>query len=120
MKLLVVDDSRAMRKLVIRALRATQAFAGATVVEAADGREALTAIAHERPDVVLCDWNMPELSGLELLEHLRLQDDVTPVGLITSESTVGSHDRAISAGAAFVVTKPFTPELLAQALGKVL
>lgn len=116
MKILIVDDSRAMRAIVRRALAASDTYAGAQVVEAADGAQALGVIAAERPDVVLSDWNMPEMTGIELLEALGASGSLPPFGFVTSESTPEMHDRAMAHGARFLVPKPFTPEALASAL----
>lgn len=116
MKILIVDDSKAMRAIVRRALGATTAYASADVVEAADGSEALGVIAAERPDVVLSDWNMPEMTGIELLEALGAAGTVPPFGFVTSESTPEMYDRAMAGGARFLVSKPFTPQSLESAL----
>lgn len=115
MKILIVDDSKAMRAIVRRALSAT-GYADADVVEAADGSEALGVISAEQPDVVLSDWNMPEMTGIELLEALNAAGTVPPFGFVTSESTPEMYDRAMANGARFLVSKPFTPEALASAL----
>ncbi len=117
MKILIVDDSKAMRAIVRRALSATGGYAGAEVVEATNGAEALGMIPQERPDVVLSDWNMPEMTGIELLEALGSAGvDIPPFGFVTSESTPEMHDRAMANGARFLVSKPFTPEALERAL----
>jgi two-component system, chemotaxis family, chemotaxis protein CheY len=116
MKILVVDDSKAMRMIVKRALASTSAYAGADIVEACDGREALGLIGSEQPDVVLSDWNMPEMTGIELLESLQAQGTTVTFGFVTSESTPEMYDRAMAAGARFLVTKPFTADSLERAL----
>ena len=67
MKILVVDDSTVMRKMVMRALRQA-GHGGHDYSEAANGKEALEQISKESPDLVLCDWNMPEMTGIEVLE----------------------------------------------------
>jgi two-component system chemotaxis response regulator CheY len=67
MKILVVDDSRVMRQIVARTLRQA-GHGGHEIVEADTGRAGLEAVAAHRPDLVLSDWNMPEMSGLEFLE----------------------------------------------------
>lgn len=118
MKILVVDDSKVMRQIVIRTLR--QAGYAATVLEAADGREALGTIRAESPDLVLSDWNMPEMSGLECLQSLRGSGDGTPFGFVTSEGSEEMRALATGAGAAFLVAKPFTPEAFADAISGVL
>jgi len=120
MKILIVDDSKAMRAIVRRALSSTEPYAGAEVVEACDGAEALAMIPQEQPDVVLSDWNMPEMTGIELLEALNAAGTVPPFGFVTSESTPEMHDRAMASGARFLVSKPFTPEALASALNQAL
>jgi two-component system, chemotaxis family, chemotaxis protein CheY len=119
MRVLVVDDSRVMRQIVVRALR--QAGLGQLeTVEAADGHAALDAVAEHAPDLVLCDWNMPGLTGIEVLASLRAGGTTTPLGFVTSEAAADVHQRATAAGAAFVVTKPFTPEALRDAVEGVL
>jgi two-component system, chemotaxis family, chemotaxis protein CheY len=118
-KILVADDSRVMRQIVVRTLR--QAGHGHHhVVEAENGRHALEVVAAERPDLVLSDWNMPEMSGLDMLRALRASGDATPVGFVTSEGSPQMRQLAEAAGAAFLVAKPFTPEAFAEALDPVL
>ena len=120
MKILVVDDSKAMRAIVKRALGALDRVAGAVILEAADGREALDTILQQRPDLVLSDWNMPEMSGMELLHAVNDAGCHVVFGLVTSESTPDRHELAKAAGASFVVTKPFTGESIDRALAGVL
>ena len=116
MRILVVDDSRAMRMIVKRMLTSIDAYADATILEAADGREALAVIGSDDPDLVLSDWNMPEMTGIDLLETLNARGSDVDFGFVTSESTPEMHDRAMAAGARFLVSKPFTPESLGRAL----
>ena len=120
MKILVVDDSKAMRAIVRRALGASTTYGSAEVVEATNGAEALGVISSEQPDVVLSDWNMPEMTGIELLEALKAAGTVPPFGFVTSESTPEMHQRAMAGGARFLVSKPFTPESLSEALDSAL
>lgn len=115
-KILIVDDSKAMRAIVRRALSASGTYAAAEVVEAADGSEALGMVATEQPDIVLSDWNMPKMSGIELLEALGANGTLPAFGFVTSESTPEMYDRAMANGAKFLASKPFTPESLAAAL----
>jgi two-component system, chemotaxis family, chemotaxis protein CheY len=115
-KILVVDDSRAMRAIVKRALSSLDRVAGATIIEAADGREALSTVQAEAPDLVLSDWNMPEMNGIELLQALKEAGSGVTFGFVTSESTPEMHDLANAHGARFLVSKPFTPESLDRAL----
>lgn len=116
MNILVVDDSRAMRAIIKRALSSLRRFAGARFREAADGREALAAIEADPPDLVISDWNMPEMSGIELLQALNDAGIRVPFGFVTSESTPEMHELAKAHGAQFMVSKPFTPESLERAL----
>ena len=118
MQILVVDDSRTMRMLVIRTLRQA-GFGGHDIVEAGDGLEALDLINSVGADIVLCDWNMPRMSGLELLQTLRSHGDTRPFGFVTSEGTPGMRDIAAKEGANFVITKPFTADVFTAVLGGV-
>ncbi len=116
MKILVVDDSKAMRAIVKRSLASLERFSGAEILEAADGRQALETCEQEAPDLVISDWNMPEMSGIELLQALGGEGGRPTFGFVTSESTPEMHERARASGAAFLVSKPFTPESLGGAL----
>jgi two-component system, chemotaxis family, chemotaxis protein CheY len=116
---LIVDDSRAMRMIVRRTLRQA-GFDGLEVAEASNGLEALQAMQSSSPDVVLCDWNMPEMSGIELLEQLKKSGSPAKLGFVTSESTEAIRGRAMEAGALFLITKPFTVESLQECLQPVL
>ena len=116
MKILIVDDSKAMRMIVQRNLRQA-GFGEATVVEACDGAEALVVASAESPDLIVCDWNMPVKSGIEFLQDLRATGDTTQFGFVTSESTDEMRQQALDAGANFFVVKPFTPETFQAALG---
>jgi CheY-like chemotaxis protein len=116
MRILVVDDSRTMRMLVIRTLRQA-GYGDYEMVEAGDGIEALDVMRQSQVDVVLCDWNMPRMSGLELLKELRGAGDLRLFGFITSESTAQMRGLAETEGAAFVISKPFTAETFQAVLG---
>lgn len=119
MKILVADDSRVMRQIVVRTLRQA-GYGGHEVVEAADGRAALELVLAESPDLVLSDWNMPELSGIELLRALRVAGVAVPFGFVTSEGSAEMRVEAERAGASFLIAKPFTAEAFADALAPVL
>jgi two-component system chemotaxis response regulator CheY len=119
MKILIVDDSRVMRSIVTRTLRQA-GYDDHDVVQAGNGVEALEVMADEDPDLVLSDWNMPEMSGIELLRTLRGQGDSTPFGFVTSEGSAEMRQRAQDAGALFLIAKPFTPEAFQEALEPVL
>lgn len=110
MKALVVDDSLTIRRIVIKAL----AIAGiADTVEAADGVEALGAAGSDSFDVILLDWNMPTLSGIETLRALRRAGNKTPVIMVTTEAEKSRVIDAIKAGANDYLIKPFSPDQLA-------
>jgi two-component system chemotaxis response regulator CheY len=119
MKILVADDSRAMRMIVVRTLRQA-GFGSAEVVEAENGREALQKVQSDSPDLVLSDWNMPEMTGIECLTELRAMGLQTRFGFVTSETTAEMRERAIAGGAAFLLAKPFTPEQFQDAITAVL
>lgn len=109
MKILIVDDSRVMRQIVTRTLRQA-GFAGHEVVEADNGENGLAAVIEHSPQLVLSDWNMPEMSGIDMLETLRSRGLDVPLCFVTSEGSPEMISRAEAAGAMFVITKPFTPE----------
>lgn len=119
MQILVVDDSKAMRSIVMRAVRQA-GYDAVTFVEATNGAEALKVIRATPPALVLVDWNMPEMSGIELLKALRAEGNAVKVGFVTSESDPAMRDQAFQAGALFMVTKPFTPDTLRAVLQPVL
>lgn len=115
MKLLVVDDSKAMRMIIRRALR--QANIGDhTVTEAVDGLDALEKLRAETFDVVLADWNMPQMNGLELLKAAKADGLAKNFGFITSEGTDEIRRLGQENGADFLIVKPFTPEAIHAAL----
>lgn len=115
MKILIVDDSKAMRMIVRRTLRQA-GFGDHAVVEANNGKEALENIRQSLPDLVLSDWNMPEMSGIELLDSLRTEGIAVKFGFVTTERTPEMRLRAAEAGASFLIVKPFTPEDFKAAL----
>ena len=119
MKVLIVDDSAAMRMIVKRTLRQA-GFAGLVISEAGDGVEALEAIRRDRPQLVISDWNMPHMDGLELLRKLR--EDKVPVrfGFVTTEGSAAMRALAKENGAEFLIAKPFTAESFERVLRPVL
>lgn len=116
MRVLVTDDSKAMRMIVIRTLRQS-GIDVAEVFEAEDGAEGLAAVATHRPDLILSDWNMPNKTGIEFLTELRAGGDQTTFGFVTSESNPAMREQALAAGAAFLLTKPFDGERFADVIG---
>ena len=119
MNILLVDDSRAMRMIVRRALR-DAGFGEHTITEAEDGSKALSAIKANAPDVVMADWNMPNMSGIELLETLNAQGIETTFGFVTTEKSTAARERATDAGANFMISAPFTAEAFRTALEPIL
>ena len=119
MKILVVDDSKAMRLIVRRTLRSA-GYGAYEIDEAENGKQALERIKAARPNLVLCDWNMPEMSGIDLLRALRAEGNNVKLGFVTSESDPAMRDMAFQAGASFMLTKPFTPDAFKAVLGPVL
>lgn len=115
MKILVVDDSKAMRMIVSRALRQIS-MPDLTLEEAATGMEAIRIVEEFSPDLVLADWNMPGMSGYELLVELKGKGYSGKFGFITTEASDDMRQKATEGGADCFITKPFTPESLTQAL----
>jgi two-component system chemotaxis response regulator CheY len=115
MKILIVDDSKAMRQIVRRSMRQA-GFEEHEYLEAGNGVEALAVIREHSPDLILSDWNMPDMTGIELLNALRAEGRGVKFGFITSEGSQTMRETATQAGASFLVAKPFTPEMLKAAL----
>jgi two-component system chemotaxis response regulator CheY len=115
-KILVVDDSRAMRRIVVRTLREA-GFAEAKVIEAGNGAEAVEIARRERPDAVVADWNMPVMDGLSLVKALKAEKLCGICGLVTSD-VAGVRGEALAAGAQFVLPKPVTADGLRTALAE--
>ncbi|WP_434607041.1 response regulator [Pseudomonas sp. R1-7] len=120
---LVVDDASFIRDLVKKCLR--NYFPGIRIEDAVNGKKAQALLAREAFDLVLCDWEMPEMSGLELLTWCRQQDNLKgmPFVMVTSRGDKENVVQAIQAGVSGYVSKPFTNEQLLtkvkQALNKV-
>ncbi len=102
---MLVDDDAMLRTL----LRLTLPDDDFDVTEAADGAEALAAVAERAPDVVVLDWNMPRCSGGEVLVELKRRGVDVPVIVLTGERDVAKIAVARSLGAAVFLTKPFSP-----------
>jgi two-component system chemotaxis response regulator CheY len=115
-KALVVDDSRTIRIIVGRTLKEL----GYEVCEAGNGKEALKVMAAEKATVnlVLADWNMPEMNGLELLKQLRLDPELASLKIlmVTTENDLDHIVSALEAGANEYVMKPFTKDILREKL----
>jgi two-component system chemotaxis response regulator CheY len=118
MKVLIADDSLAMRMIVLRTLRQSGLQID-EVFEAEDGAKALAAVPTFGPDLIMSDWNMPNMTGIEFLHKLRASGNQTTFGFVTSESNPAMKEQAIAGGAAFLLTKPFDAERLAEVVGAV-
>lgn len=117
MDVLVVDDSKAMRLIVSRILKQTGFVS--EISEAENGQQALEHLRVHPADVVLSDWNMPEMTGIELLEALRAEGIEIPFLFVTSESTAEMRGIAAAAGATSLIAKPFTREAIEAELASV-
>ncbi|RYF75319.1 MAG: response regulator [Comamonadaceae bacterium] len=115
MKILIADDSRAMRQVIAHMLRQA-GFRGHEYLEAENGLKALEVVAAEEPDLIIADWNMPEMTGIEFLQKLRESGSETPFGFVTTEVSPAMRQLAIDHGARFLIGKPFTSDDLHTAL----
>jgi two-component system chemotaxis response regulator CheY len=107
-----------MRKLIARSIRQA-GYGDAEVVEAEDGQDAIDVAEREHPDLILADWNMPNLTGIEMLRSLRSDGNRIRVGFVTSESSVEIRKQAQEAGASFFLSKPIDTTKLEAALAAV-
>jgi two-component system chemotaxis response regulator CheY len=114
MKALIVDDSSTMRKI----LKSILAGVGFEVMEASCGAVALNQLQHFPADLALLDWNMPEMSGLELLQKVRSDHvhDSMKIMMVTTESEQQSLEQALQTGADEYVMKPFTKDAVISKL----
>lgn len=119
MKILIADDSRVMRQIVTRTLRQA-GFGDHDLVEAADGQETVDKAISEKPDLIISDWNMPELTGIEVLRKLRAAGNDVKFGFVTSECTPEMQQAAEAAGSAFFIVKPFTAERFDEVFSPIL
>ena len=115
MKFLIVDDSKAMQKIVFRAL-VSSGYSDHEFEYAGDGIEAIEKVRGCIPDMILCDWHMPNMNGIEFLKELKNLSLPAPIGFVTTERSKDNVEEAIANGALFVVTKPFTAEKLHDAI----
>jgi two-component system chemotaxis response regulator CheY len=121
LNILVVDDSTAIRKILIRVLRQT-ALAIGEIFEARDGLEALDVVRNNPLNLVLSDINMPNMDGLGLLAELKGDDRWRnlPVVMITTEGSEDKVGQAIRLGSAGYIRKPFTAEQIQEKIGSLL
>jgi two-component system, chemotaxis family, chemotaxis protein CheY len=108
MNVLLVDDNKAMRLMVRRTLLET-GVGNLRVYEAENGSDALAKLASVEPDLILSDWNMPEMGGVDLLRELRARGCNVPFGFVTPEPpTAQMRERGFEAGAQFMLAKPLS------------
>lgn len=119
MKILIIDDSKAMRMIVKRTLRQA-GFGDHETAEAVDGADGYEQVEAFKPDLVLCDWNMPNMSGIELLQKLKADGKRVKFGFVTSEGTAEMRARATEGGALFLIAKPFTADTVKDVLKGIL
>lgn len=117
MKCLVVDDSATMRRIVVNALKT---IGYADIVEAGDGQEAL-AKCDGSIEMVITDWNMPTMGGLDLVKNLRGNPATAkvPILMVTTRSVKEDILQAVQAGVNSYILKPFTPQVLKEKLDQV-
>lgn len=109
--ILVADDDQKLLKMV----RRTLVYEGFAVITASTGREALTKMETQSPDLIVLDWMMPELDGLELLKRLRVERADIPVLMLTARDAIEDRVVGLDQGADDYLVKPFAPsELLAR------
>lgn len=120
-RVLIVDDSSVMRKIVERSLRQAGLELG-EVVEAANGVEALAAVRSGAFDLILSDINMPAMDGIEFLRQLPTVESAkgTPVVMVTTEGSESRVVEALSIGAKGYIRKPFTPDQVKERVSPLL
>ena len=116
---LCVDDSAVMRKMVVNTLQASGRY---RCIEAADGKQGLEVMKTEKPDIIITDFNMPEMNGLEFTIAVRELEAhrYTPILLLTTETNETLRQSAREKGATGWMVKPFNPEKLLRTIEKVL
>ena len=117
-KVLIIDDSNTMRKIISRSLRQA-GLEFETILEAGDGQIALDMLNQEKPDIILSDINMPNMNGIEFLKEKAANDSIKdiPVVMITTESGNDILNEAMTLGAKGSIKKPFTPDQVQSTLG---
>lgn len=120
-KVLIVDDSLPMRSVIKKTIKAS-GFGGAEFFEATNGYEALSILKKEWLDIVVTDYNMPEMNGIELIAEMKKDEMIgtIPVLVITTEGSRTKIDEFIQMGAAGYIKKPFTPEAIKEKLIQIL
>jgi len=119
MKVLVVDDFATMRRIIKGVLKQ---LGFSNIIEAEDGNLALEELKKEEIGLIVSDWNMPNMSGLDLLKAVRGDENLkdTPFIMVTAEGQKESVIEAVKAGVSNYIIKPFTSETFGEKLKKVL
>lgn len=120
-KVLIIDDSAVMRKIIQRNIQQSGLLVD-EFIEAGDGKEGLEKATANDIDLILCDWNMPNMSGIEFVKALRGsgQKSNIPIVMVTTEGSDAKVEEAKNSGANGYLTKPFTPDQLKSKLGNFL
>src|SRR3954452_1204441 len=115
--ILVVEDEPPLQKLLAYNLEA----AGVAVIQAFDGEEAMTLIEEQQPDLLLLDWMLPQLSGLEVCRRLRRRGETAhlPIIMLTARGEEPDRLRGLDTGADDFISKPFSPAELVARVGAV-
>ncbi len=118
MKILVVDDFSTMRRIVKNILRQLEF---SNIVEADDGSTALEILQKDTINMIISDWNMPKMTGLELLKAVRADDALKdiPFLMVTAEAQQENIIEAVKSGVSNYIVKPFTAETLGQKIDQV-
>jgi two-component system chemotaxis response regulator CheY len=118
-RILVVDDSKVMRDMIVACLRPRADF---DFTHASSGLEAIERLSLAPFELVVLDLNMPDIGGIEVVEFVRGQDQLKmlPIVIVTTRGDEGSRARALEAGATKFMTKPFTPEAILREVASVL
>jgi len=111
MRVLIVDDSKTMRKIE-RSVLVKLGYED--IEEAVNGQDAMSKVAAFKPDLILLDWNMPIMDGITFLRNLRAKDTATRVIMVTTESEKSRVIEAIKAGVNNYAVKPFTPDSISK------
>ena len=113
MRFLVVDDSTTMRRIIINTLHKVGYL---ETLEASNGREGMDQLAATGADVVITDWNMPEMSGIEFIRAIRSNDatKTLPILMVTTNAAQDDIVEAMKAGVNNYVVKPFTPDTIKE------
>lgn len=106
LRALIVDDSEIMRRIVVRALKQTGI---SEYDQACDGQEALVAVSKNQYNLILMDWNMPNMNGLDTVKAIRSQGITAPIIMVTTELEKSRILQALKAGADNYIGKPFKP-----------